>query len=357
MPLAENISRAVHSIAPGLCGAWIDHTIFGKRIPKEQRQKWKDWQKNHRTPGERFVPLFQPTSIPAAEATYLQPDENIIGIVLNGEAKAYPTQMLAFHHLVQDCVGGEPALISYCLRCSSSVGFQPVVDGLERQFLVHGLRDGAMVITDRETRTVWSHLTGEALEGPDAGRQLDHLQVFQMAWQQWREMQPGTLALAPDEAFAWTYFRHLMGEENMDFRPRVPGGEALAPHSMGLGVQLDGAAMFFPFEKMAGPGIAQAKVGGETTVTLFYDDASRGCGAYRAAEDMVRTTPRQWRDVRSRSSWNLEGICTAGVRAGERLIFVPSYPLQWYAWVNRHPQTEVWKLEASKPAPQVVNNP
>ena len=126
-----------------------------------------------------------------------------------------------------------------------------------------------------------------------------------MAWQQWREMQPGTLALAPDEAFAWTYFRHLMGEENMDFR-RAPGGEALAPHSMGLGVLLDGAAMFFPFEKMAGPGIAQAKVGGETTVTLFYDDASRGCGAYRAAEDMVRTTPRQWRDVRSRSSWNLE---------------------------------------------------
>ena len=343
MPPAENISRAVHSIAR-LWGLRNPNTFFGKRIPKEQRKKWRDWEKNRR-PSERFVPLFQPTFIPAAEATYLQPDENIIGIVLNGEAKAYPTQMLAFHHLVQDCVGGEPALISYCVRCNSSVGFRPVVDGMERQFLVDGLRDGAMVITDRETRTVWSHLTGEALEGPDAGRQLDHLQVFQMAWQQWREMRPGTLALAPDEAFAWTYFRHLMGEKKRAFRlhvrPRVPGGEALAPHSMGLGVQLDGAAMFFPFEKMAGPGIAQAKVGGETTVTLFYDDASRGCGAYRAEEDMVRTAPRQWRDVRSRSTWNLEGVCTAGVRAGERLIFVPSYPLQWYAWVNRHPETEV----------------
>ena len=277
MPLVERLSRAVRHIARIWGPPRNGYTSFSGRFPKEQRKRWNDWQKKNRTPGERFVPLFHPTFLPAAEATYLQPDENIIGIILNGEAKAYPTQMLAFHHLVQDHVGGEPALISSCERCNSSGGFRPVVDGMERQFLVHGLRDGAMVITDRETRTVWSHLTGEALEGPDAGRQLDHLQVFQMAWQQWREMQPGTLALAPDDAFAWTYFRHPMGEENMDFRPRVPGGEKLTPNSMGLGVQLDGAAMFFPFEKMAGSGIAQAKLGGETTVTLFYDAASRGC--------------------------------------------------------------------------------
>src|SRR5947208_10263032 len=127
MPLAEHISRAVRSIARLWVAHQPSHTIFGKIIPKEQRQRWKDWEKNHHTPAERFVPLSQPTFIPAVEATYLQPDENIIGIVLNGEAKAYPTQMLGFHHLVQDRVGGEPALISYCLRCRSSVGFRPVV--------------------------------------------------------------------------------------------------------------------------------------------------------------------------------------------------------------------------------------
>ena len=110
--------------------------------------------------------------------------------------------MLAFHHLVHDHVGGEPVLISYCERCNSGVGFRPVVDGEERQFLVHGRRGGEMLITDRETRTVWSQLTGQALEGPDAGRQLDYLQVFQMAWQQWQEMHPATLALTPDTAFA-----------------------------------------------------------------------------------------------------------------------------------------------------------
>ena len=122
---------------------------------------------------------------------------------------------------------------------------------MERQFLVHGLRDGAMVITDRETRTVWSHLTGEALEGPDVGRQLDHLQVFQMAWQQWREMRPGTLALVPDDAFAWTYFRHLMGEEKRAFRLHVPPARARsgkrAPRTAwGSVSSCDGAAMFFP---------------------------------------------------------------------------------------------------------------
>jgi Protein of unknown function (DUF3179) len=339
--LIRHLSRAGRRVVRSWVSPRNGYTSFSKRFPKEQRKRWNDWKKN-RAPGERFVPLFHPTFLAAAEATYLQPDENIIGIILNGEAKAYPTQMLAFHHLVPDHVGGEPVLISYCERCNSSVGFRPLVDGMERHFLVHGLRDGAMLITDRETGTVWSHLTGEALEGSDAGRHLDHLQVFQMAWQQWWEMRPGTLVLRPDDAFAWTYFRHPMGEENMDLCPRVPGGEKLAPHGMGLGVQLDGAAMFFSFEKMAGSGIAQAKLGGETTVTVFCDAVSRGCGAYRAAEDMVRSVPGRWHDVRTHSTWNLEGLCTAGARAGERLSFVPSYSLQWYAWAKRHPQTEVW---------------
>jgi hypothetical protein len=344
MSLVTRLSRTVHSLARLFGRPRNGHTNFGRRIPKEQQQKWKDWQKNHRTPGERFVPLVRPKFIPAAEATYLQPDENIVGIVLNDEAKAYPTQILAFRHLVQDWVGGEPILISYCLRCSSSIGYRPVVDGVERHFLMHSLRDNTFVITDRETRTVWSQLTGAALEGPDAGKQLDQVQVFQMAWQQWREMHPGTLALDPAGDFDWTYFRHRMGEENAGVRGRVPSGngKTLAPHSMGLGVQLDGAALFFPFEKMAASGIAHAKLNGESTVTVFYDVRSRGCGAYRATEDMVRSGPGQWQDLRSRSTWNIEGVCTAGPRAGERLVFVPSCPVQWHAWAKHHPQTEVW---------------
>jgi len=338
----ERLSLTVRRIARRLWGPpRKGYTSFSARFPKEHRKRWNDWKKN-RAPGEIFVVLVHPTFVPASEATYLQPDENIIGIIRNGEAKAYPTQMLAFHHLVHDHVGGEPVLISYCERCNSGVGFRPVVDGEERQFLVHGRRGGEMLITDRETRTVWSQLTGQALEGPDAGRQLDYLQVFQMAWQQWQEMHPATLALTPDTAFAWTYFRHPMGEENMDFRPRVRGVEKMAPHSMGIGVQLEGAAMFFPFEKMAGSGAAQAMLDRETTVIVFYDAASSGCGAYRAAEDMVRSVPGQWHDVRTHSTWNLEGFCTAGARAGERLSFVPSYSLQWYAWAKLYPQTKVW---------------
>ena len=81
---------------------------------------------------------------------------------------------------------------------------------------------------------------------------------------------------------------------------------------MGLGVQLRrGSYVLSHLKRWPARGIAQAKVGGETTVTLFYDDASRGCGAYRAAEDTVRSAPRQWRDgPQSLGVWNLEGVYT-----------------------------------------------
>ena len=352
MPLVARLLRAVRSIARLPKKRGLGYTNFGRHVPKEHRGKWIDWRNNHRNPSERFIPLTQPPLIPAAEATYLQADENIVGIVLNDDARAYPTQILGFRHLVQDRVGGEPVLLSYCMRCSSSIGFRPLVDGEERHFLVHGGRDGTFTIIDQESRTVWSQLTGKASEGPDAGRQLEQLQVFQMAWQHWREMHPTTLVLDPADDFSWTHIPHAMGVEGRRARRSASGADGQTPgrHSMGLGVRLDGAALLFLFEKMASSGIAQATMGRETPVTIFYDPASRGCGAYRTADEMTPGAPGQWHDLRTRSTWNLRGVCTAGARAGERLVFVPSHSVQWHAWARHHPQTAVWNHSTTSPA-------
>ncbi|MBM3723969.1 MAG: DUF3179 domain-containing protein [Acidobacteria bacterium] len=51
-------------------------------------------------------PLVDPKTMPAAEAGYLKDSHVVFGIALNGEARAYPKRILAWHEMARDRVGG-----------------------------------------------------------------------------------------------------------------------------------------------------------------------------------------------------------------------------------------------------------
>ncbi len=60
-----------------------------------------------------FVPLDNPVTIAAGQATWLLPDEIVMGVEWNGEARAYPVSQMAYHHVANDTVGGAPLLLTY----------------------------------------------------------------------------------------------------------------------------------------------------------------------------------------------------------------------------------------------------
>ena len=60
-----------------------------------------------------FVPLDNPVMIAAGEATYMQPDDRVLGVTVNGESRAYPINMMTYHHVANDVIGGEPVLITF----------------------------------------------------------------------------------------------------------------------------------------------------------------------------------------------------------------------------------------------------
>ena len=59
------------------------------------------------------MPLDNPAFLEASEATYLADDELVLGLEWAGEARAYPVQMMFYHHIVNDEVSGSPVLITY----------------------------------------------------------------------------------------------------------------------------------------------------------------------------------------------------------------------------------------------------
>ncbi len=61
----------------------------------------------------RFVPLDDPEMIPADEATWLEPDDVVLGVVWGGEAQAFPVDQMAYHHIANTTVAGEPYLVTY----------------------------------------------------------------------------------------------------------------------------------------------------------------------------------------------------------------------------------------------------
>ena len=64
-------------------------------------------------PRSRFVPLDNPDVVPAEAVSFLQPDDRVLGVTVNGESRAYPVSMMTFHHVANDIVGGEPVLVTF----------------------------------------------------------------------------------------------------------------------------------------------------------------------------------------------------------------------------------------------------
>jgi len=60
-----------------------------------------------------FHPLERPRFVAADQATFPGDSDRVLGVALNGEAAAYPVRQLAYHHLVQDRVGGVDLVVTY----------------------------------------------------------------------------------------------------------------------------------------------------------------------------------------------------------------------------------------------------
>ena len=64
-------------------------------------------------PKDGIPSLTSPKYLAAEQAEFMRDNEQVIGVVLNGVARAYPTRILSWHELVNDRFGGLPVLVSW----------------------------------------------------------------------------------------------------------------------------------------------------------------------------------------------------------------------------------------------------
>ncbi|MFQ5487208.1 MAG: DUF3179 domain-containing protein [Gammaproteobacteria bacterium] len=269
-------------------------------------------------PRDGIPAIHQPRFLPAAQARHLAPGDRVLGISRNGVAKAYPLAILNWHEIVNDRLGKESVVITFCPLCGSGVAFSARVRDKARHFGVSGLLyNSDVLLYDRETESLWSQLLGQAVSGPLKGARLQPLPLVHTTWGAWRRRHPDTLVLSRDTGYARDYDRDpYAGYVNSRgvFFPVRHKDPRFHPKERVLGLEIAGQAKAWPFSELA---------------------RSRG-----VITDRLGAQPLRIRfDAENQTAF-------AEDEAGNAL---PATVLFWFAWYAFHPDTELFtNLESQK---------
>jgi len=151
-------------------------------------------------------------SVDAADQ-WLADEALVMTIAIEGDARAFPVQILDRHEIVNDTIGGRPVAVTWCPLCGSGVTFDRRIDGEVVEFGVSGLLHGSdLVMYDRASESLWQQITGEAIMGPKLGATLEMLPLGFSEWGEWSQSHPEGLVLERPAKWGIDYARRPYGD-------------------------------------------------------------------------------------------------------------------------------------------------
>jgi hypothetical protein len=318
-------------------------------------------------PRDGIPPVDQPKFVVADEASaWLKDQEPVIVFELNGDSRAYPLQILIWHEIVDDTVGGVPVVITFCPLCNTAIAFDRRVDGQPLRFGTTGnLRRSDLVMwSDDPGETWWQQITGEALVGDLVGRRLTMLPAEIVSFGTFRTTSPNAAVLSRDTGQPRNYGNNpYVGYDDIKSSPFLYAGPKdgrLPPMERVATVELGGETAAYPFSRLTQVHVVNDVVGGAPLVVFHTGgtvsaldapviSASRDVGAAavfnRDVEDTALTFAwrgDQFTDTQTGSTWDMLGRATTGPLTGRRLRPVVSANHFWFAWAVFKPGTRVW---------------
>jgi len=316
-------------------------------------------------PPDGIPAIDRPAFVTPAEASrWLHPKEPILALEIQGDARAYPLQILMWHEIVNDTVGGKAITVTYCPLCNSGLVFDRVVEGTTLDFGTSGkLYKSDLVMYDRQTHSLWAQMEGRAIVGQRAGTRLKLVPANTIAFDEWRAAHPGGKVLSRETGHRRPYGANpYEGYDQPTLSPFLFLGRPdprHPPKERVVGVTVGEAARAYPWSLLAKRGVVSDTLGGERLVVFYRPgtlsaldegriDQSRSIGATAVfspvAEGRALTfepTAEGFRDRETGSVWNLLGIAVAGPLAGKRLRPIPHVDAFWFAWAAFHSSTSI----------------
>lgn len=268
----------------------------------------------------------------------------VLGVVEKGEARAYPLQLIGYHHQVRDTVGGKPIMVTYCTVCRTGRVFDPVLDGKPVTFRLVGMDHFNAMFEDETTGSWWRQATGEAIMGPLRGRTLTELPARQMTLAEWAAEHPNTLVMQPDPAFR-EETDSLATYDTGVRRGKLTRRDSASwkAKSWVVGIEEGKAAKAVDWNELVKKRIINSQVGRKSVVITLAPDQQ----TFRVFNRLVNSQLLTFRplpagemsDSETGSVWNRSGLATSGTLAGQQLKQVQAYQEFWHSWQSFHPAT------------------
>ncbi|MGI9601630.1 MAG: DUF3179 domain-containing protein [Acidimicrobiales bacterium] len=315
-------------------------------------------------PPDGIPAIEEPRFVPVAQVDYVADCEPVVVLSIDGQARAYPIHIMTRHEIVNDAFGDIPVTVTYCPLCSSAVAYDRRVGDRILDFGTSGsLYNSALVMYDRQTESLWSHFTGQAIVGHLTGTELDTIPMATVSYDSFREAYPDGYVLSRNTGYGIQYGANpYIGYDTEGTRPFLFDGEApddFADKERFIGVERNGETVAVQQELVFAEGVVPFTVGGDDLIAwiepgtpspLVSDTVSDGrdigaSGVFVPEVDgqpiTFSRTQDGFVDDETGSTWDVLGHATAGELAGAQLEAVAHLDTFWFAWTAFHPDTAV----------------
>lgn len=278
----------------------------------------------------------------------------IVGVEINGESKAFPIEIIAYHHQVETKVGGVPILVTYCSVCRTARVYSPEIDGKTEHFRLVGMDHFNAMFEDATTKTWWRQSTGEAIAGKLKGKVLTELPSHQMTLNAWLQLYPQTLIMQQDIAFVNKY-DELKGFGDGSLISSLEGRDTASwkEKSWVVGVVHKRVARAYDWNDLQRLKIINDTLNSES-ITLILNNDKETFGFFYSQIDSLNKPITLFvskidaknfviSDRQTNSIWNSDGVCIEGELKGEKLKRLQSYQEFWHSWKTFHPNTTIYK--------------
>ena len=316
-------------------------------------------------PPDGIPAIDRPAFVTPAQAdAWLTPKEPVLALEIAGDARAYPLQILIWHEIVNDVVGGRPVAVTFCPLCNSGIVFDRVVEGTTLDFGTSGkLYKSDLVMYDRQTHSLWAQMEGRAIVGERAGTRLKLVPANTVSYAEWKAAHPGGQVLSRETGHVRAYGANpYAAYDQPGSTPFLFNGKPdprRPPKERVVGVVVGGQARAYPWPVLEKRRVVHDTAGGESLVVFYTPGtlsaldgsriaASRAVGATGVFSPLAggRTLSFEpagegFRDRETGSQWTLLGRAVKGPLAGQRLRPIPHVDAFWFAWAAFHPTTSL----------------
>ena len=318
-------------------------------------------------PRDGIPPLDEPVFTTFYDADdWLNSKEPVISLEIGGDARAYPLQIITWHEIVNDQVGGVPVSVTFCPLCNSAITFDRRLDGVVHDFGTSGnLRNSDLIMWDRQTETWWQQLTGEGIVGELTGKRLTFLPSSVISWEDFKATYPDGQVLSRETGFNRRYGENpYVGYDRADSPPFLFRGDLdgrLLPKERVAAVNIGEVDAAFPFTTLNEERVVNYTVSGQDLV-IFFKPGTRSAldqlligdsrevgatGIFVPELDGQKLTFRaegdKFVDNETGSTWSLLGQGIEGPSARQQLTPIVHANHLWFAWAAFKPNTLIYQ--------------